>query len=96
MQVLVLRAELHLPAAQSLKAKRSLVTPMVRHLDRLTGVGAAEVDHQDKWQRTALAVSVVGGTVGVVERTMDDVERYLWSRPEAEVIELDRSWWEES
>jgi hypothetical protein len=32
----------------------------------------------------------------VVERTMDDVERYLWSRPDVEVIELDRSWWEES
>jgi uncharacterized protein YlxP (DUF503 family) len=95
MQVLVLRADLHIPAARSLKDKRSSVTPVVRHLDRLTGVGASEVGYQDKWQRTALGVSVIGGTVSVVERTMDDVERYLWSRPDVEVIELARSWWEE-
>lgn len=95
MHVLILRADLHLPTAQSLKAKRSLVTPMIRHVDQLSGVAASEVDFLDKWQRTALGISVVGNAIKHLEQVMDDIERYLWSRPDVEVLELARSWWDE-
>ena len=95
MHVLILRADLHLPATQSLKAKRSVVTPMIRHIDQLSGVAAAEVDFADKWHRTALGISVVGNAIGHLEQVMDDIERYLWSRPDTEVLELARSWWDE-
>ena len=95
MHVLILRAELHLPSASSLKAKRSVLLSIVRHLDQRPGVAAAEVDHMDSWQRTAIGVAVVGNTVQHVEQTMDSIERYVWSRPEIDVLELTRSWWEE-
>jgi uncharacterized protein YlxP (DUF503 family) len=95
MHVLILRADLHLPAVQSLKAKRSVITPLIRHVDQQSGVSAAEVDFTDKWQRTAIGVSAVGGGVGHLEQTMDEIERYLWSRPDVEVLELTRSWWDE-
>lgn len=95
MHVLILRADLHLPASQSLKAKRSVVTPMLRHIDAQTGVAAAEVDFLDKWQRTALGVSVVGNGVSHLEQTMDEIERYLWGRPDVDVLDITRSWWDE-
>ncbi|MEM9616277.1 MAG: DUF503 domain-containing protein [Actinomycetota bacterium] len=95
MHVLIMRADLHLPASQSLKAKRSAVTPIVRYIDAQNGVAAAEVDFTDKWQRTALGITVVGESVGHLEQTMDEIERYLWSRPDAEVLELTRRWWDE-
>ncbi|MFV0258171.1 MAG: DUF503 domain-containing protein [Acidimicrobiales bacterium] len=95
MYVLVIRVELHLPTCQSLKAKRSLVTPVVRHLDRMTGVGVAEVDHQDLWQRATLGVTVVGSAPAVVEHTADEIDRYLWSTHDIDIIESERSWWEE-
>ena len=95
MHVLILRADLHLPVTRSLKAKRSLVVPIIRHLDQLAGVAAAETDHQDKWQRATLGVTVVGGGIGHLEQTMDSVERYLWSRHDVEVLDLARSWWDE-
>jgi uncharacterized protein YlxP (DUF503 family) len=95
MHVLTLRAEIHLPSASSLKAKRSVLTSMVRHLDQLSGVAAAEVDHQDTWQRAAIGVAVVGGSVSHVEQMMDSIERYVWSRTEIDVVDLTRSWWEE-
>ena len=95
MFVLILRVDLHIPASQSLKAKRSAVTPIIRHLDQLAGVGASEVDLHDKWQRSIIGVSIVGNSVSHVEQTMDSVERYLWSRPEVEVLEAERSWWED-
>ncbi|MCP3992511.1 MAG: DUF503 domain-containing protein [Actinomycetia bacterium] len=95
MHVLILRADLHLPATQSLKAKRSVITPLIRHIDQQNGVAASEVDFSDKWQRTAVGISAVGNMVSHLEQTMDEIERYLWSRPDVEVLELTRSWWDE-
>ena len=94
MHVLIARIELHIPAAQSLKTKRSSVASLTRLIDQLHGVACAEVDHQELWQRAALGVSVVAGTVGQVEKLMDSVDRLVWSRSEIEVLDIHRSWWE--
>ena len=93
--VFIARVDLHLPAAGNLKEKRAVVTSIVRNLDQMHAVAAAEVGLQDRWQRSLLAVSVVGGEVGHVQQVMDRVERHLWSRPDVEVIEFTTSWWEE-
>ena len=95
MHALIARVELHVPAAQSLKAKRSSIVSLVRLIDQLHGVGCSEVDHHDLWQRSTLGVCVVAGTVGQVEKVMDSVERLVWSRSELEVIDVHRSWWED-
>lgn len=95
MHVLVATIELHIPAARSLKAKRSTVLSLVRVVDQIHGVACAEVEHQNLWQRSSLGVSVVGGTVGQVTKVMDSVERLVWSRAEVEVLDIHRSWWED-
>ncbi len=92
MYVLILDVELHLPAASSLKAKRSVVQSAVRTVDRWHGVAVAEVGHLDRWQRARLGVAVVAGSVRHVEEVADRVERHLWSLPDAEVIGIARTW----
>jgi uncharacterized protein len=92
--VLVLRADLHLTQVRSLKAKRSILKSVLAQLQQRNGVGAAEVDHREVWQRAALGVTVVSGEAGRCEHVMDEVERLLWSLPDVEVLELGRSWWE--
>ena len=94
-RALVAEIDLHLPAAGSLKEKRSVVTSIVRNLDQIHGVAAAEVDHLDVWQRTLIGSAVVGGTASRVRSVMDGIERYVWSRPEVEVLEFRTSWWED-
>ncbi len=94
MHVLVAEIELHIPMARSLKEKRSVVSSIVRNLDQLHGVAAAEVDHLDLWQRVGIGVACVGGSVTQVEAMLDTVERHVWSRGEVEVLEFRRSWWE--
>lgn len=94
MHVLVLQADLHLTQVRSLKAKRSVVKSVLAQLQQRNGVGAAEVDHTEVWQRAALGVTVVSGEAGRCEQVMDEVERVLWSLPDVEVLELRRSWWE--
>ena len=60
MFVVVVRCELHLPSAQSLKAKRAVLNRLKERL-RHGGAAVAEVDHADLWQRAALGMAVVSG-----------------------------------
>jgi uncharacterized protein YlxP (DUF503 family) len=57
-------------------------------------VAAAEVDHQDKWQRATVGVSVVAGTVAHAGDVLDQVERFVWSFPDVQVLEITRHWLE--
>lgn len=95
MHVLVAAVDIHLPAAQSLKEKRSVVQSLVRQLDQRNGLAASEVAHHDLWQRCGLGVVAVSGSDRHATEMMDDAERYVWSRPEVDVLAFDRSWWEE-
>jgi uncharacterized protein len=95
MFVLALRVELHLPEVRSLKAKRAVIKPIVEGAHRRYRVAAAEVEHQDRWQRAALGFAVVSGTASHAEEVLDEVERFVWSFPEVQVLQVTRSWIEE-
>lgn len=92
--VLALTVELHLPASRSLKDKRAVLTSIVDTCRRRYGVAIAETDHQDTWQRAELGVATVSGTPGQCEDVLDEVERYLWSVVEVDVLDLSRHWLE--
>lgn len=51
------------------------------------GVAAAEVDHQDKWQRAALGFAAVSGSAHHADDVLQKVERFVLSFPDVEVIE---------
>jgi uncharacterized protein YlxP (DUF503 family) len=55
-------------------------------------VAAAEVAHQDLWQRAGLGLAAVAATVGHVDDVLDQVERFIWSNPDVEVLATDRRW----
>jgi hypothetical protein len=86
--------DVHLPGCRSLKEKRSVLRPILEKLQRRFGVSAAEVDHQDLWQRAGLGVAVVSGSGGVLSQLLDDVERFVWAQPEIEVLDVSRHWLE--
>lgn len=92
MYVVTLKADLHLPAADSLKAKRSVIQSIVRTVDGYKAVAAAEVAEHDRRQRAVLGFAVVASDRARVSEVADRVERYIWSRPEVEVVEIVREW----
>jgi uncharacterized protein YlxP (DUF503 family) len=94
MHVCALSMELHLPASRSLKAKRVVVKHIVDVCRFRFGVTAAEVGHQDQWQRSELGFAAVADSPGHVEAVLDTVERFVWSHPELEVIASLRCWLE--
>lgn len=94
MHVLALAVDLHVPESRSLKSRRAAVKPLVEGIRRRYGVSVAEVGGQQTWQRVQLGVAVVAGTSHHATDVIDEVERFIWSHPEVQVLGMSRSWLE--
>ena len=94
MHVLAISVELRLPGCTSLKEKRSKLRPIVGGIRHRHQLSVAETDFNDQWQRAALGVAVVSGSVTQATEVADRVERFVWSRPDIEVTSAQRQWLE--
>jgi uncharacterized protein YlxP (DUF503 family) len=92
MFVLALQMDLHIGHAHSLKDKRGVLRPILEGSRRRFDVAAAEVDHQELWQRTSLGFAAVSGTQQHSTQVIDEVSRFVWSFPEVEVLQEERTW----
>jgi uncharacterized protein YlxP (DUF503 family) len=94
MFVLAEEVELHLPHAHSLKDKRQVVKSLIEAGRRRFGISAAEVGRQDSWQRARLGFAVVASSAAHAESILDEVDRFVWSRNEIEILSAERVWLE--
>jgi len=94
MYVLALSIELRLPGCKSLKQKRSSLRPIVDGIRHRRQASVAETDFNDQWQRAEIGVAVVTCAEGEAELLIDKIERFVWSRPDVEVVRSDRHWME--
>ena len=92
MHVAAVRFDLRLPGCRSLKEKRAVIRPVLDGARNRYRVATAEVDHHDLWQRAAIGVAVVASSATHAAEVLDQVERFVWSFPEVEVVAADRSW----
>ena len=88
----LLRIELHIPHAQSLKDKR-MVTRRLKDRLKPFNVGVAETDHQDLWQRVELGVVTVATddrhAEQVLQSVLDEIDRVepgVMTRSEVEFL----------
>ena len=88
----VLVLDLRLPIADSLKAKRAVITPILEGARRRQRVAVSEVGFQDEWRRSELAFATVASSETQAREVLDAVERFVWSFPEVEVLAGRRSW----
>jgi uncharacterized protein len=80
--------DLHVPESRSLKVKRAAVRPIIDGLRHKYRLSVAEVDHQDQWQRTTIAVAVVAESDGRLRHVLEQVERYVTGAPDVELIDV--------
>jgi uncharacterized protein YlxP (DUF503 family) len=75
---------LQLYGADSLKAKRRVVKPLLSRLPKQFNVAVAEIDCQDSWQTAVIALVTVGNDPGylhgLLERSVNWIET---NRPDA-------------
>ena len=89
-----MQVHLHFPDSGSLKAKRSELNAVKARLRDRCGASVAEVDHQDTWQRSTLAVAVTGRSPAACEEAADGVVRLLDARfPQGVRVERQLASW---
>ena len=66
----LLTLELHFPGARSLKDKRQALRSLEARIRNHHNVSLAEVEHQDLWQRSRLAVVAVNTDQAHLDRTL--------------------------
>ncbi|MET0469220.1 MAG: DUF503 domain-containing protein [Aeromicrobium sp.] len=74
----------------SLKAKRSIVRPLVADLRRTFTVSAAETGSLDLHRRAGIGVSLVAADSQHVIDVLDKVEEFVAWRPEIELLSAGR------
>lgn len=67
--------ELRLDESHSLKDKRHYVKSLKDRLRSKFNVSVAEIDYQDLWQRSVVAVATVSGDQAHAAQVLDNVER---------------------
>lgn len=73
----VLRVELYIHGAHSLKSKRKELRSIKDRLRRSFNVSVSEIDNQDIWNRGSLGVVVVGSGADAVKETLDHIKNFL-------------------
>lgn len=94
--VLALIVDLRVPVSRSLKEKRSVINSITDGARRRFEVASAETGSQDELDRAELTFVAASGTAGHTVDVVDQVERFVWSFPEIEVIDGARHWLEVS
>ena len=83
------RLHLFIPAAGSLKAKRSVVKGLKERLRSRFNVSVAEVDHQDLWQRATLVVAVVSNEKKHADQILAAVLRLVEADSRSELTDVE-------
>ncbi len=94
MHAAALRIELRIRDVRSLKAKRSVLRPVVEGMKRLASLSVAEVGRHDSWQRASIGVAIVAPDAAQLEYLLESVRRYLDDRLEVEVLEMSVDYFE--
>lgn len=88
MLVALARIDLRIPGCGSLKEKRHVLKSLTGSLRQRFNVSVAEVDHQDLWQRSTIAVSSVSEHGYHLRKVIHEVERHVGTFPALEVIDV--------
>lgn len=66
-----------LPGCASLKEKRGRIKPLLARLHREFNLSTAEVSHQDKWQESLVACTVVSNDAVHNRQALQEVLKYI-------------------
>lgn len=79
-------AELHIPAARSLKQKRKVVRGLIDRIHHRYKVSIVESEHHDLHQRAEIAIAAVHGNDHQLERLLQEIQKMIDRVPEAGLL----------
>src|SRR5947208_14777648 len=84
--------ELHLPACQSLKDKRTIVKSLKDRMHNRFNVSVAETGHQDLWQRAELTAAVVSTDRRHAESVLREADQLVAGADGARIVDTSTSY----
>ena len=90
MVVGVLKVEVHVPNAQSLKDKRSVLKSLKDQLRGRFNIAVAELDPNEKWQRATVGISAIGADHSYVDALLREVTIWMRSHHLVELIRIEQ------
>jgi uncharacterized protein len=84
--------EFMIQTAHSLKEKRAVLQKMITRTKQKFNVSIAEIDHQNVWQRTRLALVAVSSSKDSAEREINHALNFLQSNPEWDQLDVWREY----
>lgn len=77
MSVGLLLLDCFIPESQSLKDKRRIISSLSERLRRQFNIAIAEVEYQNQWQRTQLAIVFVNTNWRMLQSSMSKLTEYI-------------------
>ena len=75
--VLLLVVDCHIPLAQSLKQKRSVVKSLIDRLRARFNASVAETGYLEEWQRAVIAISLVSNNKRYLQQQIGLIEQLV-------------------
>lgn len=88
----LISAEFFIQSANSLKSKRSVITKMRERVKSRFNVSIAEIGFQDKWQRAAYGITMIGVDKKIMQKDLAALENLLREFPNLAVTEFAVQW----
>ena len=87
MLVGTIQVEFLLPGCLSLKEKRVVIKSLKTRIRNRFNVSVAEVEYQDKWQRSVLAIACVSNEKGYIEKVLNKIYHTIESNSSVEILD---------
>lgn len=92
MHILLMKLNLHIPGAHSLKEKRRQVKSLKDKLSSRFNASVAEVDMLDSWQQSVIGITMISNDKSYLDKQYSLIENIVLEYAELELISADREW----
>lgn len=92
MHILLIKINLHIPNAHSLKEKRREIKSLKDRLSSRFNASVAEVEALDKWQQAVLGVCIISNDKSYLDKQFSLIETMVREYAELELIDMQREW----
>ena len=85
--------ELYIFSTNSLKQKRQVIKSIIERLKSRYNISIAEVEDNDKWQKSTIGFSCVSNSKNIVNDTINKVIGFIDNDERVEIINIDMEMW---
>lgn len=92
MHILLIKINLHIPHAHSLKEKRREIKSLKDRLCSRFNASVSEIEALDKWQQAVMGVCMISNDKSYLDKQFSLIETMVLEYSELELLDLQREW----